>query len=55
MHTIRKLCSFDGFFDEFVYCDSDNLIMKKFDDIGEDIGRKVDEAFKSKEEDESKE
>ena len=31
--TIRKLCSFDGDFERFVYCDSDSLVMKNFDDI----------------------
>ncbi len=31
-NTIRKLCSFDGLFKEFIYIDSDELVMSSLDD-----------------------
>lgn len=31
-NTIRKLCSFDGLFDQFIYIDSDELVMSSLED-----------------------
>jgi hypothetical protein len=34
-HLQRKMCAFDGLFDNFVFCDADSLVMKSFDDVFE--------------------